>query len=141
MTQDFSYVLTGLDGALYIEVTPSMSLFSQALFLVTIFQDNEVMPEATTVLWMSLQDGIKISWNKRNFQPKVPKVCVRDKAVITNWREDSIHLPRRKKTGLSTLTGMGRGGSLFQDSRGHIFASCGLRKGEIKLIRPQSIQL
>lgn len=54
MTQDFSYVLTGLDGALYIEVTPSMSLFSQALFLVTIFQDNEVMPEATTVLWMSL---------------------------------------------------------------------------------------
>lgn len=55
MTQDFSYVLAGPDGALYIEeVTPSMSLFSQALFLVTIFQDNEVMPEATTVLWVSL---------------------------------------------------------------------------------------
>ena len=64
MTQDFSDVLTGLDGALYVEVAPSVSLLSQSLFLVTIFQVNEVMLEATTVLWTSLWDGIKIFWNR-----------------------------------------------------------------------------
>lgn len=44
----------------------------------------------------------KSSGTERNFQPKVPKVCVRDKAAITSWREDSIDLPRTEEIGLST---------------------------------------
>lgn len=45
----------------------------------------------------------KSSGIEGNFRPKVPKACVRDKAVITNWREGSINLPRREETGLSSL--------------------------------------
>lgn len=54
MTQDFSCDLTGPDRAPCIHIAPSLSLFSQSLFLVTTFQVNEVMPEARTVLWKSL---------------------------------------------------------------------------------------